>query len=485
MNSDSNDLNNHVPPVPEGDHLEKQNKPAKLFHRSFSPKRTLKEITERNDDGISPASSHSPHLKIGVGEGEGVGLDEDESPYAKSRSFLPSKRPLRESSIQSIAPSKYSTLKNDKSKLRLNSKPKTKSEVEVTLVDKADRDELEERTAVPFQGVRRFNSKETGSGELGTFARLDPNKMSPDSLKSSHLASGGRRLTRDAEIGGWGSKVSGGSVSWIVFSGLGAMAIVIALVLLSLPKHKAEERIRNQSRYSRLVVVDDKLSGEEEINNLEKLNQSRARAVEIYEAFANALRPEELDGLLHDEETILPLISKNWEPSEYSGTLKLDDTPTWTAIERDGMKLGLLEGTTSEFGRFKAVFQMVGDDLVMDWKATIGYGTSSYDDLVEGNGDGSEIRGNLSKTEFYTFSYPESEWVSYRLASPSGDRSLWIYVSRDDEIAEELATKFSASYITGEENSVIEVTLAIKPGNQDSLPNQWQLDKLLSLGWAE
>lgn len=466
MKPDFNDPNNHVPPVSEDDDWDDLDNSAETLRSSLPPKRLRSSVAEIKEGGISPIDEAEP--EIGNEEQEDEVIREDTPKLTQAS--IPSKRPLRKNSLKPMAAPTATVSRKDK-------KPEAKAD---------EKSESEERIVLPSQDVKRFHVKEIGNGESAAFARPDPAKMSPEGLRDrSKMAGGGRRWSKDAESGGWGSKVSTGNFKWIAFSGLGAMALVISIVLLSLSNQKEDERSRDQSYFSKIEVKENVDTEEVGTAQFEKLTKSRDQAAEIYEKFAKADELSVLKGLFHDEAEVFPLIEENWEPLNYPDSWSLNDSAQWTALDIEGISCGILEGQTPGYDKFRAIFRINGENLALDWKATVGYGTSSYDALLAGEGDGSEIRGYLSQLEFHTFSYPESTWVSYRLVSPSGEESIWLYAARGSEIANRFSDKFSASQITGEKTGVVEVTLSIEPGNDESLPNQWQINELFRMSWLE
>ncbi|MGJ8643974.1 MAG: hypothetical protein ACSHX9_11240 [Luteolibacter sp.] len=471
MKPDFNDPNNHVPPVSEDDDWDDLGNSAEISSRSLPPMRARSGVAEIKEGAITPIDEIEPEQgnESAVNETQEDGAILENAPKITQIS-IPSKRPLRKNSVKPMAAPKDSVSRNEKSE---------------TKVEKKNESVSKERIVLPSQDVKRFHVKEIGSGDTAAFARPDPTKMSPEELDRSKLAGGGRRWSKDAESSGWGSKVSTGNFKWIVFSGLGAMALVVAIVLLSLLSQEEDERRMNQSYFSKMEVNDDEASVEDEAAQFDRLNKSRDHAAEIYEMYAHADDLSGLKGLIHNEAKILPLIAENWEPLNYPESWSLDNSAQWTAIDYEGIKCGVLKGQTPDFDQFRAIFRIDGENLAIDWKATVGYSTSSYESLRVGEGDGSEIRGYLSKVEFHTFSYPESAWVSYRLLSTSGEDSIWVYAARESEIAKRFSEKFSASQITGEKTGVVEVTLTIEPGNDESLPNQWQINELLCMSWLE
>lgn len=104
--------------------------------------------------------------------------------------------------------------------------------------------------------------------------------------------------------------------------------------------------------------------------------------------------------------------------------------------------------------------------------------------LSEGAGDGSEIRGSLSKAEFYSATWPEEDYQSYRLATPNEEASIWCYSRRGETVKKSISSLFNSGEITGEAQSVQKVTLSLVGGPAKALPNHWLIEEMLHINWG-
>ena len=470
MNPDFEDPNNHVPPVSDGDEWDDVGDSKNIPRRVLPPKRSGSAPAKIKDLGIAPINKSEPELRIGTG---GESESEEEKVSKLTSASEAKKAPRRKNSVKPAGKVKRSP----KSKKRPAAAAGKKA------AGKTNGDEVEE--VLPAQDVKRGRVNELGSKEKAAYARPDPAKMSPEGLDRSKMAGGGRKWAKDAEGRNWGSRGSAGSFKWMVYSGLGAMALVVTIVLLSFSREGEEERIRNQSYFSQIEVNTNKVTEEEEFAQFEELSKSGGRAKEIYESFAKAKTPVELEGMIYDEEKILPIMAENWEPLGYPESWAIGDKGGWSIIKFEGLQCGILEGQTPDYDKFRALFRIDGNKLEMDWKATVAYSTASFEELRAGKGDASEVRGFLSNDTFYTFSYPEADWVAYRLVSANGDADLRLYAARGGEIAKKFSEAFNVSRITGETKTGSTVTLALKPGNEQSLAYQWEIEAVKAMSWLE
>lgn len=471
MNSDFQDPNNHAPPVSdEDDWAELENAAGDGSSRSLPPKRSQKDGKQvTGAAGFSTVNRIASKLRIGVGEAPDQEQDEGISEVREEGvSGASAKKNPRKRAKKSVSPSEVSSNKKRKSK--------------AVEAEDLKKEEHEERIVLPPQDVRRFQVKEIGSEDSMFFSKPDAAKIATDKTSSRGKSGKGRRWGRDSVTGDWGSGGVGVNFKWIVLSGLGAMGLVVLFVLLSVTGAEDNEQKREQSYFSKFEV---EAAGEGEEAEAELLEKNKSRAMEIYEIFSRATDAAALTGILYNEEAILPLVSGNWQPEGQAKDLEGGDSLEWVVEKAEEKKYGVLEGKLQGFEQFRAVYRVNDGDLKLDWKATVGYGTAGFEELEKGAGDGGEIRGILSKADFYTFSYPEADWSCYRFTSPSEAKILWVYTQRGGDIDDRISKEFTPSEITGQSFNEVDATLSIKPGNEDSLPNQWEIMEFLTVGWMD
>ena len=121
---------------------------------------------------------------------------------------------------------------------------------------------------------------------------------------------------------------------------------------------------------------------------------------------------------------------------------------------------------------------------MLDWKATTVFGTASLSQLSEGAGDGSEIRGSLSKADFYNATWPEEDYQSYRLTTPNEEASVWCYSRRGETAKHSISSLFNSGEITGEAQTIRKATLSLARGPAEALPNQWLIEEMLHVDWG-
>jgi hypothetical protein len=270
------------------------------------------------------------------------------------------------------------------------------------------------------------------------------------------------------------------SFRWLLVAGMGVTTL-IAVAMLLLP-------LINEANAVRLLPGQDTLMLEqdEKPEDLEALNRMLTRqpdAEQIFRSFASAKIVADIFPLVRDAETVQPLILANPRPTIVSNAWLLPADTRWSVFANHGKPCGLLEGTLPDFSRFSAYLVMSNNQLLLDWKATIGYGTATFEALQQNQGDPHEIRGKILTAGFFTATFPEATYQSYQLIAPDDDKAIWCYARRGDAVDETIGKLFADGAILTASREPQKVTLRLEHGPSGALPNQWLIGELLHMDW--
>lgn len=290
-----------------------------------------------------------------------------------------------------------------------------------------------------------------------------------------------RRKGEEGERGEWGEAIQGDSRKWIALVGVAILAIVVAAVVANQTSDRSG--VRRLSEFSQLEFeeVQPAIGKDDFAESLEA-------AKVLYGKLAQATEPEQMKDLIYAPEATVPLIggSGDFEKRAPEGWIP-ENNVDWAirSFETDAgvTRYGVLTGLDWEYAPFEVIFRYENSQLSIDWKATTGYGTADFEQMRNGEGEGSEIRSVASRTDFYTFGVPEEDFQAFRLLSPNGEQNIWGYVRRDSEVLEELELLFAKATLTSDGNRGAFVTLSLERGPEESLANQWIITKMLATNW--
>jgi hypothetical protein len=176
---------------------------------------------------------------------------------------------------------------------------------------------------------------------------------------------------------------------------------------------------------------------------------------------------------------------ERWKPMGADGGWMPSDKASWKTFQVGELSYAELRGLDHNFSKFVAFFRYENSDLKMDWKATAGYGTADFDQLKIGKGDGSEIRGRISRSDFFTHQLSDEKYHSFIVRSPKNDVSIWAYTEIGSQVDQDILALFSVSQITGDYQTEAEIILDLERGNQEILPHQWMIKRLIAANWLD
>ncbi len=328
---------------------------------------------------------------------------------------------------------------------------------------------------------RRIEVQEIGSSVV----RLDQSEPPP--TKVERLFTFHERQVREkpgknqaGEGRDWGA-VRRHPVLWIVGMGVAVIVLVVSTLLLLPLINSTNAPTKDPVEWALRAEEEEKVEGMEALNRL--LSQ-QPEALQIFRAYGQASMIEDVVPLIKDGKQLEKTLRRHWQPLHLPSSWAPDPESIWNIQELAGRPYGVLEGFLPDNERYSAYFTWQGGRLLMDWKATVAFGTATFGQLAEGKGDGSEIRGEISAADYYSALWPEGEYRSYRLTSPDRESSIWCYVRIGDAAEAGIAPLFNHGEILGESQSSRKITLRLVRGSPESLPNQWLIGEMLHIDWA-
>ncbi len=270
------------------------------------------------------------------------------------------------------------------------------------------------------------------------------------------------------------------SIRWMVALSLSIIGVVV-LGLLALPMINGSNTTQAYSPQTKMVL--DPTERAEGMESLNRMLALQPEAEQIFRSFARASVPEEILPFIRDAKTLEPLIRANPRPAMVAKDWMPKDPLDWRVFQVDGMLRGVLVGTLPDFSKFNACFVLAEKHLLLDWKATTGYGTATFEDLAKNQGNPAEIRGRITSAGYYTAAFPEAEYQSYKLRSPDNERSIWCYTRRGTQVAQTLGKLFAGGEILESPGEPQDVTVRLERGPAGALPNQWLAGGKLYTDW--
>ena len=276
----------------------------------------------------------------------------------------------------------------------------------------------------------------------------------------------------------WG-KAKKHQVKWMVGAAAGVVSIVILSMIL-LPLLQPTETARTHIVYT---TENEQALPEDTEAQIDMLRR-QDEAVRVFRRFASAATHADLLMTVRLRDEVSPLVKlgpvralvpPRWAPSQDC---------EWQSYGEQGRVCGILTGVLPDFSQFTAFMTLEHDVLLVDWKATTGYGSASFEELAQGRGDSSEIRGFLKPTDFYTAAFPEQEFRSYVLLAPDREHSVWVYTRRDGPAEAKLSTSFAGGEIVAPDTDPQRFTVALfRPRDREIAANQWIVKEVLHKQW--
>lgn len=318
----------------------------------------------------------------------------------------------------------------------------------------------------------------------GSVVRLNPEEPTAEKMPRQHSfqqrpAASTEQPWHRAETQDWG-KPKKHALRWILGASFGVISMIIGAMIL-LP-------LINKSNAQRTAIGPTGLEPVEPTailtdQALEELILKQAEAEQIFRFFACQSIVDDILPVIRNSESVEHLIRSHHQPGSLTKDWLPPEDTTWNVFYVDGLPFGVMEGKLPDYSGFTAYLTLTNDTLLLDWRATTGYGTATFDELSRNQGDSSEIRGWISPTVFYSTTFPEGEYQSYRFVSPDKGTSIWCYVSKSDPAAKSIGKLFQSGTILANTTDPKKVTLQLTRGPSGALLNQWLIEDLHHNDW--
>lgn len=270
---------------------------------------------------------------------------------------------------------------------------------------------------------------------------------------------------------------------WLSFAGV----ILVMFVAIARVNHRPTDDRTGYQKISPGVIdiKEESQEGSALFSLLQNSYLKQNQAQEIFRKFTASARSQEIVTLIRMQENTASMLEKHWKPWPSPPLLDQLEQLQFDFDETDGRAFLSMRGRNADGSPFLAFFVADGDDLKLDWEATMELGEAQLSSLVRHPGENSVIvRVLLSASPFYIPSLPELEYESFLLTCLSDDTVVWGYVRRGSaehwKIRDLLRQNGSLSDETGE----VRVTVRLKKTDGLSSQNCFLITEMLHKDWV-
>ncbi len=278
----------------------------------------------------------------------------------------------------------------------------------------------------------------------------------------------------------WGNEKPPESVKWMIYWGAGiAVLLVIGVVLKSGPDRKEQPvntGVPKADTAARPV--------EREIAVTDPLLMLETGSRAAYGAYARARTLDEVIPHVRNGDAMRQLLEQEWQPIPVPPDWEPANKTSSQNFQNDSRTYAAVSGILPDFSPFEAYVVPEDGRLAVDWEASTGHGTATFEELESGEGDGSFIRAAIQRGQFYTAAFPESDYRSFRLISVDPDQAIWAYTLRGSAADDAIIALFRPGAILAGVQNEYRICLSLRRGDPESLANQWEIGELLHIDWV-
>jgi hypothetical protein len=333
--------------------------------------------------------------------------------------------------------------------------------------------------------IERLREIAAEDAQQGGVVRLEPERVKgftrEQAVAGAEFAKEGPEGPQaDAAGSEWGER-SATHAAWWLCAAVGVVAVVLILAVCALQWLSEFTPDVNPIGMSTLHIEPRTVDAREE--RIADLLGRKEEARVLFSRFLGATSSEELRGLCRaasEGETGMPV------PLPRAAGSSVPAVPAhakWQVHTDMDPVYGVLSGYFADDTPFQAFFVLEHGRLRLDWKATTGYSTAPFSQLVAGTGDGSEIRVWVEPSFYYSTVFPESAYHCYRFYRMIDDPACWGYVSRGSDAEKTLRRIFPKGGIVATTTKPKMVILKLNRPSDGAQPNQWSITDVLHSEW--
>jgi len=318
-----------------------------------------------------------------------------------------------------------------------------------------------------------------------------PRELSEDDFAVEHVEPVFQPLDNSIEnispevAGEWGKAAKRSNV-WMFWTGLGALAAIVGGLAIQ-PWLWDQRPGEQRSFFEHFRVLEETATetSESPTRYFEENADLVARELsETLTRYAHAKTLAEVLPLVRDGERLRLKLMEFWRP--------WNAPPGWTAPVQVAMGYGssgerpyaFMKGTGPNFEPFHMVFVREDNRMLVDWEASEGIGSNTFEELKNPDLPDAIMRVIVSPAVYYSAAFPERKYRSFQLVSRDELDYVWGYAEIGTPVEEQLSALFRPGVILDEKVTAEPVRVRLSRRQEGAMPNQWVILDLLHKGWV-
>jgi hypothetical protein len=275
---------------------------------------------------------------------------------------------------------------------------------------------------------------------------------------------------------------------WTLWMAAGSCAVVVAAVtgLLAAGKAKAARTSKTEPEAGApaLAVGKSPPLDPRQQYFIEHSGELIAEAQALLARYAAAATVTEALPLVRDAGRVKARMEQLWQPWGAGDPFAPGEEPVSYLSGESGRPAICLAGRKGDFSRFEMVFVRDGEQLKLDWEASLGIGEVQVAELRGGApAAGRDLRVVVRPADFHPAEFPEDRYRSYRLSDATGDHFVWGFAPVGSAVAAALEVEFNEGAVLLKKSSETRATVRLVEASGAGA-NCFELTEMLHKGWV-
>lgn len=246
-----------------------------------------------------------------------------------------------------------------------------------------------------------------------------------------------------------------------------------------------EDQDRTAQSYQSMQVVDDLVAVDDPLVYFSGDPAKMLTEIQgTLEAYARARTLEEAMPVIRNAGSLKDRLAEHWRswnvPTDWS--ISNNEEISYSSVGK--LPYAIISGTRPDFSRYEVYLVREHGRMLVDWEATLGLGSKTFEEMRSPATMMGEMRVLVSPINYYSQTFPESHYRAYRLTSNKAEDILWGYVPNGSPAAAALAEIFNEKAIFSDKPTQLAMRLRLTRGPAGASPNQWVVLDVLHKGWV-
>lgn len=283
----------------------------------------------------------------------------------------------------------------------------------------------------------------------------------------------------------WGESSKRSNI-WMFWTGVGVLVAILGGLAIQ-PWLREQRPASQRSFFENFQVVEETTTLTTESPTRYFEENADLVAQELHDTltrYAHAKTLAEVLPLVRDGDRLRLKLLEFWKPWDAPAGWEVPADAAMGYGSSGNRPYAFMSGQGPNFAPFHMMFVREDNRMLVDWEASEGIGSNTFEELKDPALQDAVMRVIASPAVYYSAACSEKKYRSFQLVARGGLDYVWGYAEIGTPVEEQLSALFRPGVILNEQASSEPVRLRLGRRQAGAMPNQWVILDMLHKGWV-